>query len=146
MTPNNVRRLILRSPAVRERAAALVAGLPVHDSRPLEVVVRPYKRHRSLAQNNCLWGWLTAISDAYADSHGERIAPEVFKEYLCGLFLGAESKEVLGKVVSVTRSTSGLDVVTFRDFLESIERWSVEHLQLFLPHGYDYDEAMGMAA
>lgn len=139
----NSRRLIVRDAAIRDRAVAMVSGLPVNAERPLEVLVRAYKRNRSLAQNACLWGWLTAIANSYADSHGERIAPEAWKEYLCGLFLGSEVKEVLGKAITVTHSTSALDVTTFRDFLNDIEHWAVEHLQLFLPHGYDYEEAMG---
>jgi len=139
---DTARRFILRSDEVRARAAALVASLPVNPDRPLEVLVRAYRKRRSLAQNACLHGWCKAIADAYELSHGERIAPAVWKEWLKGHFLGEQSVEVMGRQVTVTRHTAGLSVVEFRDFLDSIDRWAVENLQLFLPRGYEYEEAM----
>ena len=139
---NNARRLILKTPEIRDRAASLVAGLPANADKPLEVIVRPYRKNRSLAQNACLHGWCTAIAKSYEEAFGERKSPETFKEYLKGLFLGEESSEVMGKTVTTTRHTADLSVVEFRDFLDAVDRWAVEQLQLFLPRGADYEEAM----
>lgn len=139
----NARRLILKTPEIRDRAASLVAGLPANADKPLEVIVRPYKRSRSLAQNNTLHLWVGAIATAYEEAFGDRKSPETFKEYLKGLFLGEESSEVMGKTVTTTRHTADLSVVEFRDFLDAVDRWAVETLQCFLPRGHDYDEAMG---
>lgn len=139
---DTARRFILRSDDIRSRAAALVASLPVNSDRPLEVVVRAYRKRRSLAQNACLHGWCKAIADAYELSHGERIAPAAWKEWLKGRFLGEETTELMGRQVTITRHTADLSVVEFRDFLDAIDRWAVENLQLFLPRGYEYDEAM----
>ena len=108
---NNARRLILKTPEIRDRAASLVAGLPANADKPLEVIVRPYRKNRSLAQNACLHGWCTAIANSYEEAFGERKSPETFKEYLKGLFLGEESSEVMGKVVTTTRHTADLSVV-----------------------------------
>ena len=140
------RRLILRSPDIRARAAEFVAGLPVDAERPFEVVVGPYKRRRTLAQNRTFHQWVTAIANAYEESHGERIAPEVWKEYLKSLFLGEASAEVMGKVVTTTRHTADLSVSEFCDFLDAVDRWAVNELQTFLPRGPDYEEAFGRAA
>lgn len=139
----NARRLILKTPEIRDRAASLVAGLPANADKPLEVIVRPYKRSRSIAQNNLAHSWFVAIANAYEETFGDRKSPAVWKEYLKGLFLGEESSEVMGKTVTTTRHTADLSVVEFRDFLDAIDRWAVETLQCFLPRGHDYDEAMG---
>jgi hypothetical protein len=142
----NERRFILRTPAIRERAAEYVASLPVSEEKPLEVVIRPYRRNRTLAQNNLAHKWFAAIADAYEESHGERIAAEAFKEYLKRQLLGEQAKEIMGQLVTTTRNTSDLSVMEFRDFLDAVDRWAVENLQLFLPRGHDYEEAMGVAA
>lgn len=135
------RRFIVRDSAIRARAAEFVAGLPVGGD-PFEVVVQPHKRRRSLAQNALFHSWVAFIANAYEESHGDRIQPAAFKEYLKGLFLGETSVEVMGKIVTTTRRTADLPVAEFRDFLDAVDRWAVEHLQLFLPRGIDYDEAM----
>jgi hypothetical protein len=137
------RRLVLRDTKSRDIASAFIASLPVSADMPLEVIVATYRKRRSLAQNNCLHGWMQAIANAYEESHGDRIPPAAWKEYFKGLFLGEQSVEVMGKIVTTTRSTSDLPVVEFRDMLDAIDRWAVEHLFLSLPRGPEYDEAMG---
>ena len=140
------RRFILRTPDIRARAAEFVAGLPVGEERPLEVVVGAYKRRRSLSQNRTFHMWVTEIANTYEETHGERIAPEAWKAYLKGLFLGEASAEVMGKVVTTTRHTADLSVSEFMAFLDAVDRWAVDNLQAFLPRGPDYEEAFGRAA
>ena len=140
------RRIILRTPELRARAVMGVGALPVNAEKPIEVVMRPFKRNRSLAQNSTLHAWLTAIATAYEEAYGERIAPAAWKEYLKRLYLGGESREVFGEVVTTTRSTASLSVGEFQDFLSAIDQWAVDQLQLFLPRGPDYEDAMGRAS
>ncbi len=137
------RHFVIRNAGIRIRASEFVASLSASEEAPLEVVVGPYRHRRSLAQNNCLHGWMFAIANAYEESHGERISPEAWKEYFKGLFLGEKSTEVMGKMVTTTRSTSDLPVGEFRDMLDAIDRWAAEHLDLTLPRGIFYEEAMG---
>lgn len=137
------RRLVLRDTNSRDSALAFIASLPVSAEMPLEVIVATCRKRRSLAQNNCLHGWMQAIANAYEESHGDRIPPAAWKEYFKGLFLGEQSTEVMGKIVTTTRSTSDLSVSEFQALLEGIERWAGEHLLIALPHGPEYDEAMG---
>lgn len=55
------RRLILRTPDIRDRAAAYVASLPVEDP-PWEVAVKPFEEPRTTEQNRCMWSLLTDLS------------------------------------------------------------------------------------
>ena len=57
----NSRRIILRSPEIRDRAAAAVAGLSIADP-PWEVEIRPYQEPRNLDQNARLWAKLHDIA------------------------------------------------------------------------------------
>ena len=143
------RRYILRDADIRERAAGEVSRLPVADDkgRPrFELVIKPYRRNRSLVQNNLLHMWMQHISTHYAETHGEWHAPEVWKEHLKALFLGQESHAMPdGKIVTITRHTSDLSVTEFTEFLEKVDMWCAEELQLMLPHPIDlYAEAMAV--
>ena len=59
----NIRPLILRNAAIRDRAVGIVASLPVSDEKPLEVVVRPYEEPRNIEQNDKMWAMLTDLSE-----------------------------------------------------------------------------------
>ena len=136
------RKFIIRNADIRDRAAAFVASLPVDEARPFELSVRPHKKSRTLAQNSTFHLWVGVIADAYEESHGKRFAPDVWKEYLKRLFLGQQSAEIMGEIVTTTRPTAGLKIDEFCVLLDAVDRWAVEHLQLFLPRGADYEEAM----
>lgn len=144
----DIRRYIVRDDQIRDRAAADVARVPVADDkgRPrFQVVIKPFKRSRSLAQNSILHLWMQHISTHYAETHGEWHAPEVWKQYLKALFLGEQSSEMPGgRIVTITRHTSALSVGEFTELLEKIDMWCAEELSLMLPHPQDlYIEAMG---
>lgn len=137
-----IRRYVLRDKAIRDRATADVARLPVADA-PWEITIKPFRRSRSLSQNNLLHLWLQTISTHYAETHGEWHSPEVWKQYVKSLFLGEESKEINGKIITITRHTSELTVPEFTELLEKIDMWCATELQLVLPHPDIYGEAMG---
>lgn len=59
----NERRFILRTDAIKTRAAEYVAGLPVSEMKPLEVVIRPYEEPQSSEQRDRMWAMLGDLSD-----------------------------------------------------------------------------------
>lgn len=61
MTAMDNRRLIIRSPQIRDRAAAAVAGLDIADP-PWEVEIRPYEEPQSDEQRAKMWAMLTDLS------------------------------------------------------------------------------------
>lgn len=138
-----IRRYVLRDEAIRDRATADVARLPVSGNPQWEIVIKPFRRSRSLAQNNLLHHWLQVISTHYAETYGEWHAPDIWKQYVKSLFLGEESREINGKIITITRHTSELTVPEFTELLEKIDMWCATELQLMLPHPDIYGEAMG---
>ena len=108
----------------------------------IEVVVRQYKKSRSLAQNNLLHYWVGDISKQVFESQGRQIAPEWFKEYFKTLFLGQETTEIKGKSITMTRSTAKLKTGEFSELLDRIDHYCNDEWGIRLPHPDYYDEAM----
>lgn len=114
----------------------------------VEVIVRKFKKKRSLAQNGLFHLWMGEVAKHYAEHFDDWKSPEVWKEFFKREFLGEKAHEMPGgRVVSTTRGTSDLTVVEFAEFLDRIDQWCSENLQLALPHPMDmYAEAMGKEA
>ena len=87
-----------------------------------EVVLRPFKSKRSLAQNSLYWLWLTEISSQIKTADGKLLDKEEW-HYLCGLkFIGVKSFDVAGKTyVTPMKSTTKLTTKEFTDYLMQIE-------------------------
>jgi hypothetical protein len=110
----------------------------------LELVVRPYRRRRSLAQNRCLHGWCKIIADFVEEHHGDRIMPEAWKEWFKAQVLGQTEVEMPdGTIRAITKPSSKVTVEEFKELLDYMDRWCAERLQLELPRTEDYWEAMG---
>lgn len=129
--------------AIRRHIAALHPA-----GKSVEVVIRPHKKNRTLAQNALFHAWMTEISRHYAETFGDWHSPEVWKQMMKNMFLGEQVVQMPGdKIVSVTRSTADLKVDEFADFLDQIDQWCAQELELVLPHPDDlWAEAMGRAA
>lgn len=111
--------------------------------KAVEVRIGEAKSKRSLAQNSCLHGWATAISDWWDDASGQRIEPLAWKEWFKREYLGEKAHQMPdGRITVTTRSTTDLTVAEFKDFLTRIEAWASEQDGLELPRGEDYAEAM----
>jgi hypothetical protein len=142
----NGRRLILRNATIRDRAAEIVAGLPVSEEKPLEVLVRPYQKRRSLAQNSLYWKWVDAIRLHIIDSTGKRFSKDEVHEWLAAEFLPTRVVEIAGKAKATRTSTARLSTKEMVGYLEAIEHWAGADLQCYLEHPADlWLEAMGMA-
>lgn len=113
--------------------------------KAVEIIIKPHRKHRTLAQNALFHAWMTEIAKHYAETHGDWHPPEVWKEYLKRLFLGEKAHTMPdGRVVTTTRGTSDLKVDEFAAFLDQIDMWAAQELELMLPHPEDmWAEAMG---
>lgn len=58
----NDRRFILRTPAIRERAAEYVASLPVSEDKPLDVVIQEHEELHNSEQRARMWAMLGDLS------------------------------------------------------------------------------------
>lgn len=114
------------------------------ESQGIEVVVRPYRRKRSLAQNRLYWWWLKQIADHINASQGTVFSDEEMHEWMKRKFLGAEVVELHGEKMEIRKSTRKLTTHQFTEYLEQIDWFCVEHLDLVLPRPADlYEEAIG---
>jgi hypothetical protein len=102
------------------------------------------KTSRSLAQNRLMWLWAGEISAFVHESQGRHLAPEWFKEYMQDMFLGSESVEIKGKVITRKVGTSTLGVKEFAEFLTKWEALAVGDWGIQLSHPEDlFRQAMG---
>ena len=107
-------------------------------TKPWRVEVKLYEKTRSKAQNRLYWKWLTVISD-YTGHTKEELHAELAYRFLEPLVLTIEGKEV-----TMVRSTTGLKVKEFTEYLNDIEMFAHD-LSLVLPYPEDlYYEAMGL--
>lgn len=59
-------KIVINSEEVRNRALTIIKGLPL--SPVVEVIIREYKKDRSLEQNALYWKWLTIIGADLGES------------------------------------------------------------------------------
>lgn len=129
------RTIVIHNQDLRRRAASAVRNIM---SEPLmEVVIRPHKSQRSIAQNALLHAWMKEVSVQYAESHGKFYSPEMWKEYFKRIHLGEETIEVAGKAKTITKKSRDLKVKEMTEFLEFIDHFCGSEMSIFLPHPED---------
>jgi len=122
---------------------------------PVVIKVAPYVKDRSSAQNRLMHMWLTDINDRAHEVTGKCYGVEAWKLFFKDLFLGYEIVEVpkflLNGIFAKAsdkkgklKSTADLNTKEFTEFLEKIDHWAIDNLELQLPYPDDlFQEAMG---
>lgn len=130
----------------RARAANLVSNLPL-DGDQWHVVWRKTSEKRRDKQSRLMWAWYNEIQRHMAESHGIVASAEDWHETLCRKLMPAEvlTKQMPdGTVIEAGRwrsSKAGVKEMTV--YLNKLDQYCAEELQLLLPHPNDlYDEAM----
>lgn len=137
---------IVRDHERLQNCIAFLAGLPLNGNG-WRVTIEPYRKNRTLAQNNLYWLWLTIIVEHIAFTTGQHFSPEDAHEWFRDEFLPPRVIEIRGKVKTARPSTARLNTVEFSEYLGKIDYWCNDRLDLILPHPDDlYREAMGVAA
>ncbi len=152
----NTKRYILRDFTIRDSCKTYLDTIAIDADKPLEVLVRPYKKNRSLAQNNLLWMWLGLIANHIREEYGLMFdgmegtpTSEDLKDYFQRKFLGFKTYPMPGYeyLADRVRGTSELNTAQFTEFLQRIDVYAGSELGLRLPHPADlFYEAMGEAA
>jgi hypothetical protein len=109
-----------------ERALAILGMVQVEAGDDWELVLRPYRKPRTLEQNRRYWAILHEISAQPVE--GKRFAAESYHEYFKAKFIGKE--EVLlpnGEVFNRPISTTTLDTSQFDEYRLEIEAWAADH-------------------
>ena len=104
--------------------------------KPIEVLIRKYKKNRSLAQNNTYWMWIADIAPELGYTDNE--LHELFKVQ----FLGVEKRIVYNIELVIPKSTTDLEPPEMALFLNKIEMLA-HSLNIKLRRPDDYNIAMG---
>jgi hypothetical protein len=122
-------KLTLISETVRDRALSVVRSLPLGH----EIVIRPAKSKRSLAANALHWKRLDIIRLHIADSTGQFFSAEEIHEFFKNKFLPVRMVEVGGEEIPCRRTTTKLSKKEMSEFMDMIDRYCVDRLELYLP-------------
>lgn len=136
-------RFVLIGPGVRADAARAVESLPITREKPVEVMIRHYRKRRSLAQNACFHALMAELARGYAEQTGTWHRPAVWKELVKQQLLGSTAVEIEGQTVEVTRGTSDLDTKEFAQLLSILPGWAHDNLGVGVTLPDEWDEAVG---
>lgn len=129
-----MQRYIIQDEIRRGNAVQYLQALNL--SKPWSVEIKEFRKNRSNSQNSLYWKWLSEIEQETGNSRDD--LHEIFKR----MFLGTETKTLMGKNVEVTRSTTRLNTKEFTEYLNSIEHYMAD-MGITLSHPDDYRYAMG---
>jgi hypothetical protein len=122
-------KIIIRDDTQRARAIEVIRATPEDH----EVVIRPHKSKRTLDQNALYWKWLDIIRLHIADSTGQFYSAEDLHEFFKSRFTQARTVEVGGDVATVRRTTTKLNTAEFSAYMEAVDRYCIDRMQLYLP-------------
>ena len=156
--------LILRSPEIANRAGEILSTL-VRGDELHEVLIRPHKKERSVAQNSILWLWNTILGAELGESkeeiherNKERFLVPIYErddldyaamiEAVRNVYRQGLQQDALflrKRIVALT-STTKATTAQMAEFLTEIER-DAHRLGIILPRPEDlYQISMGRAA
>ena len=131
--------LIIRSEEQANLVCEVIKTLPFEPVH--EVIIKPHKKNRTLAQNAIYWKWLTILASEYGDLKEDRA--EYYKEkFLVNIYIRDDESynemvqairlikkegmlaeyESIKKAVLDLTSTTNASVKQFSEYLDSIEK------------------------
>ena len=133
---------IIRSKDIRHNAARAVAQIA---SEPvMSVTIQPHKTGRSVAQNRLLWMWYGEIRNHLAETTGEQYQNEDLHEFFKDKFLDRRPVTINGDPRVVHGSTSRLNTSDMSEYLNRLDIYCADDLNLQLTHPADlWHESMG---
>jgi hypothetical protein len=114
------KRWILRSFPIRNECARQILAIDVEDGI-LEVTVKPYKKNRSLEQNDMFHAWCGSIAEK--TGHTKEEIKEIVVEYVFGT---EEYLNLQGEQRSRVRQTSGMSVGEMSELIERATQIGIE--------------------
>jgi hypothetical protein len=129
----------------QQDADKVVSCLKSKDSEvfPFLVTISDIKNIRSLMQNKLMWLWYAKIRDWINEVNGEMYDIEGLHEKMKRMFLIPIIHNFKDGIIRVY-STKNLNTKEFTEFLEKIDMYCADRLNLILPHPNDiYEIAIG---
>lgn len=123
------RKFILCNDSVRDRAINAVREAP----EGMAVEIKKHRANRTNPQNALHWKRLDIIRMHIADSTGQIFSPEEMHDFFKRKFLPVRLVEVAGETEKVTPTTTKLDTKKMAEFMDAIDRYCIDRLNLYLP-------------
>jgi|TARA_R110002051_G_scaffold315537_1_gene393990 hypothetical protein len=115
------RRWVLREETIRELCLSWLSAIELDEDNPLEILVKPYKKNRSLEQNDMFHAWCGTIADKTGHSKQE------IKQIMVESTFGAEEfLNLQGRARTRLRETSGMKVGEMSELLERTIQIGIE--------------------
>ena len=115
------KKWVLRSKFQQDRCVEYISTLDLEDPQLLEVMVKPYKKNRSLEQNDMFHAWCGTIADKTGHSKGE------VKDILLESVFGSEEYlNLQGEKRSRLRSSSDLSRGEMSELIERTTQLGIE--------------------
>lgn len=115
----------------KNRAIDLIRSLSADSGHV--VAIKEKKSKRSLDQNALHWKRLDIIRLHVADSTGQIFSAENLHEFFKCKFMSVHLVEIGGESVKVRRTTTGMNTKEFAEFMDAIDRYCIDRLNLYLP-------------
>ena len=116
------KRWILRNNTIRNLCVSWLSAIELGDYNNLiEVVVKPYKKNRSLEQNDMFHAWCGSIAEKTGHTKME------IKDIILEQVFGSEDYlNLQGEVRSRLRQTSGMSVQEMSELIERATQLGIE--------------------
>ena len=88
-------------------------------------------KKRTVNQNSLYWLWLTCIEHETGNDKDD------LHEFFKNKWIISENKEVLGEYINIKPSTTKLDTVKFKQYLDKIQIFASTELSISLPNPED---------
>ena len=115
------KRWILRDDTIRKLCLSWVGSIELDEDRLLEVTVKPYKKNRSLEQNDMFNAWCGTIADT--TGHSKQEIKQIMVESTFGT---EEFLNLQGRTRTRLKETSGMTVGKMSELLERTIQIGIE--------------------
>jgi hypothetical protein len=117
-------KLTLINEQIRRRALDILATLPLEPRQ--EIIIRPAKSKRSLAQNAKMWPLLQDVSDQ-VEWYGNKLTPDEWKDVFTAAYKRQKTVPGIdGGFVVIGAHTSKMSVSELSDIIEIIYAFGSE--------------------
>jgi hypothetical protein len=113
------RSWVLRTPEVLDNALRAIAEAMAED-KIFRLTLEPYRKPRTLPQNNTLHMWIHEISEQSGHSPGE------VKDVIKDQFYPRKEAFAFGVYRVIPKSTSELDVGEMGDVMTQVHAWAID--------------------
>lgn len=122
--------LRIRTPKDKDKVKAYVDDLKTEKKKYI-VEVKVERERRSIDQNALYWLWLNCIMDETGE-HKDNL-----HEYFKTKFLGVDDRQCFGHHFFLPNTTTKLDTLQFKNYLDRIQEFASVELGITLPDPKD---------